>query len=261
MYHVRATRYDANVSVTWCSTYYDAADTHVIEDVAVHMDGDVGAVDILNAGTVSPWAAAELVRFFRPSAVECHVEEASAAALARAVADSGVRHALVTPDGRDEWTDALLHALAREWTEGCVASEQHYSRGPVFDLVFGDYCLLAGRAATACSAALIPAGRSRAEALALFASGNAEVVESRVRFPKEIARRSFSGCNEFMMPRVRGVLVGSLLDGIRGRWVLWGWRHTNKLRLHVNGEFLEEDRSLEAYGVDDETPVDIVCVR
>lgn len=195
-----------------------------------------------------PKEAAEAVRFFTARVVQCLVDEASVDTLADALAHRQTETAILHPgqwNGRHwyegYWTDALVRALATRLPEHCRV--QTVNSAAQFDRVLGDYRLIAGRATSNCCGAL---------------RSGAHVVETRVRLTLLTGKPA----PEFTIPRARGALIRTLIMAMHDRLMLWGWMGCGwsheLLHVNVHGELLDREQSLEAYGVDDETPLDLV---
>lgn len=229
----------------------------VYPDVVVHELGtprfflhapDQGRLDVqyLNIDVGAEQAPA-VIEFFDTKRVICAVNEASAGPLATAVA-SKTRLISLVFDNTVQWTFDLLRVLAAAWPDCCrvtfFAREQELDMGPLpiifmLDRVFGDVRRALGR----------PWG-SWTKAVHMQRGAP---VETRVSFMNA----------EFTMVRARGAAVYRIVQGATDYACVYGLMHRtngNGWELRVRGETLERSRTLEAYGIDEETAVELILM-
>lgn len=217
---------------------------HVREDES-HFGRTVLAVDIdLPAAHV-----AAVILFFETKQFFCTLTEETLVDVVDAVRQQKPRSVTFR---RVQWTQAFINRLATAWPDDVRIFTDTGSQE--FNRVFGDARLLVDKPWPDHSTALVPAHCTlRAQVPKLVRKGRITTVETRVCVKD----------HEFFLRRARCVLVGHLIQAVNDRLNVWGWSSMHRpsrrysLELHVAGEALEYGRTLEEYGIDDETPVEV----
>lgn len=247
----------AYVEIRMCSAVVlpgetDAPAIPLTADLTIHADLPLPRQVTVLEVRIDACHAPAVIDRLRLRQVLCSMTEESMHALVRVLVARRVHSVMFW---RTAWTEALVHAFATAWPDERSATFMGANGVDRLARVLGDARIFANRPWPWCTRALMPAGVVWThEAASMLRGGAFEFVDTRVQY----------GAREFVLRRVRGASVDGILEAALDRMLLWDWLSEwdtagRTLRLVARGETLEPARTLEDYGLDPDTPLE-VCV-